>query len=85
MARSPIEMMIDKGCGLEIGWELKIPPSDLVTLCCPICKKEKMVDREDHDLPGTVVVEVYCRDCPMDGFEEVHCYRLDGTEILDGQ
>lgn len=84
MSRSPLTMMIDKACGLEPGWETRLPPRDLVTLRCPKCKKEMKVDRLDHDLPGTEVVEANCPNCPVDGFEEVNYYRADGTQILEG-
>lgn len=84
MGRSPIEMMIDKACGLPPDWIDNLPPRDLVTLRCPMCKKEMKVDRLDHDLPGTAIVEANCPDCPVDGFEEVLYFRADGTQILEG-
>lgn len=82
MARHPLEMMIDRACGLEPGWEEKLTARDLVTLRCPVCKQEKQVDRLDHDLPGTAIVEANCPSCPVGGFEEVNYFRADGTQIL---
>lgn len=75
MARSPIEMMVDKACGFS--------QEDIVKLRCPACGKEKYVAREAHDLPGTHTIEANCPDCPADGFEEVLYFREDGTQIFD--
>lgn len=79
MIRSPIEMMVDKACGFDPS---KVEPRDLVTLRCPTCKKEKPVDRDKSDPPGTAIVAVDCPDCNEGDFEDVHYYRADGTEII---
>lgn len=60
MSRNPIQMMVDKACGFDRdAWERS---RDLIKLYCPICKKEKMVDRVKTDPPGTVF-KLKCPDC----------------------
>ena len=85
MARSPIETMIDRACGFDQS--APRPVRDLVILRCPICKKEKKVDRHKSDPPGCTVVETACPDCSRSGdFEIVDYFNAAGAQIdCDGK
>ena len=56
----PIQMMVDRACGFDRdAWDRN---RDLVTLRCPGCGKEKIVDRAKGDPPGASV-ELKCPAC----------------------
>jgi hypothetical protein len=62
MGRSPIEMMVDQACGFDrAAWERQ-RSLDLIKLYCPVCKKEKLVDRVKDDPPGAVL-KLKCPNC----------------------
>ena len=84
MAWSPLDMMIDKACGFDPS--APRPPRDTVTLRCPVCKSEKIVDRHKTDPQGTAVVESACLACLHSGdFDTVNYFSADGRQIdLDG-
>ena len=73
--RSPIERMIDEACGYDPT--KKPPKKEKITLRCPRCGKEKLVDRSTTDPPGTVVIET---DCPPCG-GGITYYDKDGNSI----
>lgn len=85
MRRSPIEMMVDRACGFDP--DAPSARQDFVILRCPECKKQRSVDREKSDPPGTVVVETSCLDCHKSGdFENVDYFNVKGEQInLDGK
>jgi hypothetical protein len=57
---------IDWKCGV-CGTSNKIGCDCFVKLRCPHCRREKMVRREDHDLPGTARIETQCDKCGNGG------------------
>lgn len=81
MARSPIEMMIDKACGITEPLE----PVEMITLRCPECGREKSAEKHFTDLPGTAVVVAHCDKCPCEDNGVYPTYfAADGTQILEG-
>lgn len=79
MARSPIEMMIDKATGYVPGSPPKYPQ---VTLRCPKCKRTKEVRKDSTDLKNAAVVEIQCDKCDRgDGFPETFYYDADGRQL----
>lgn len=76
---SPIEMAIDRACGLAPGGA---PKRQLVTLECPQCGKKKSVSKDKTDPPGTVRVVMSCNDCVDDGdFRLIDYFNADGRQI----
>lgn len=62
MARSPIEVMIDKVCGYSPNKNAQLP----MRIRCPICQTEKGTWRDKTDPPGATTVVFPCRMCVRD-------------------
>lgn len=58
-SRSPIEMMVDRACGVPENWT----PPRYVTLRCPVCPRTMRTVHVDTDPDGTEIVECKCPGC----------------------
>lgn len=79
MNRTPIEIMIDRACGIPDGPPPR-PPVALITLRCPICGQEKQVEREWFDPLGAVVQVFACLTCRKPDAQVVWLDK-DGREV----
>ena len=52
-----------------------------ILLRCPDCKREMEVQRDEHDYPEAVRVEVRCEECDDGDFAEVCHYDAAGKHI----
>jgi C4-type Zn-finger protein len=76
---SPIEMAIDRACGLAPGRETQ---RQFLTLECPQCGKKKSVQKDKTDPPNTARIVMTCNDCADDGdFRLVDYFDADGGRI----
>jgi hypothetical protein len=75
---TPIEMMIDRACGI-------IPGSGpgTVILRCPKCNREKRVLKDKSDPAETYIIEATCDKCESPGFDEVIYFDEIGRQIFD--
>jgi uncharacterized protein YbaR (Trm112 family) len=73
--RSPIEILIDKACGVT-----EEKPPHVIMLRCPVCKKSKVVEKDEYDPPMSVLQEFPCPHCrgPQD---EVKWFNEEGEEL----
>lgn len=76
MARSPIEMMIDKACGFDLA---SAPKIERIMLKCPHCGRTSSAPKDETDPQGTARVEVSCPDCTKEGDRpQMHYYDSSG-------
>lgn len=67
---------------------VKVPPESVtpkITIRCPTCKREKIVDRHDMDPDGSVLCVMYCpKCCAGKGFKTciVGYFDDSGNEIV---
>jgi hypothetical protein len=80
MARSPIEMMIDKACGYDPS-KRPSPRPPAVILRCPSCAKEKGTWKHKSDPVGTAVVQSRCPECCGGDFDTPIYFDHAGKEI----
>lgn len=80
MARSPIEIMIDRACGIPDGPARH--PVERVTLFCPSCKSWKLVEKHESDPEGTSEVHVLCPDCHDGEFDDPRYFNSHGDELF---
>lgn len=57
------------------------PPTVLVKLRCPKCKREESMRRDETDPPGTDVVEFLCPECNPSGFEQIQYFDKEGRTL----
>ncbi len=74
---SPIEMAIDRSCGVNSAHP---PRAKTVTLECPICKKRKIVARDKTDPINAARVVFACPDC-VDEVNIIDYFDADGRQI----
>jgi hypothetical protein len=75
MTRSPIEILIDRACGISDP-----PKVDLLTLRCPTCGKERHDTREWYDPPAAAVMLFPCQQCRT-ADAEVRWVDASGREV----
>lgn len=63
-SRSPIEVMVDKACGLDRA--SYVPPPQITLRCCH-CGRTKQADKDETDPEGTAIVEMSCLECMRSG------------------
>lgn len=76
---SPIEMMIDRACGMDNS---RPGTRECITLRCPICKRAQSARRDKTDPPRTAIVQVLCPKCDDGGgFPEVLYFDAAGSQL----
>ena len=76
MSKSPIDVMIDKACGITAEYLDR-----LLTLRCPYCHTEKRVERDWYD-PALATVAVYpCGICRREEKDYVVYLDRNGREV----
>ena len=78
MARSPIEMMVDKACGFDPS----APRKPRVMLYCPKCKRRQSAALDPTDPPGTATVIVQCPKCNGGDFDTPKYQDASGAELF---
>lgn len=78
-ARSPIEILIDRACGVPEHFEPEREP--LLTLSCPGCRAAKRVHEHETDPPGTTRIEYPCPKCLTGDVAAPRYYAANGQEI----
>lgn len=53
-----------------------------VVLCCPICKRTRMVQKHSSDPVGTVKIVMSCDKCNHGGFDDVSYFDKDDKQLL---
>ena len=53
----------------------------MVTLRCPMCRKEIHVAREANDPPSTVLVQLNCEECGAGDFASPSYFNAAGQEL----
>ncbi len=77
-ARSPIQRMVDRACGVPDDWE---PPAR-VMLVCTQCHRAKDAELDPTDPPGTAKVVMLCPECARGDFSMIYYYDKDGKQLL---
>ena len=75
--RSPIEMMVDRACGVPDDY---VPPPR-VTLECSGCKRTKSAPVDPTDPPGTARIVMLCPECAKGDRSLIDYYDKDGRQI----
>ena len=78
--RSPIEILIDRACGIT---DEEAPAAyESITLRCSQCGREQKAPRDEWDPPGAVIVQARCPRCVGDGPDDVLYFAAGGEQIL---
>ena len=80
MARTPLEILIDRACGIP---DNEAPPTP-ITLHCIACGRKQRARRDPSDLPGTAVVQARCPECVGGDFDEILYFDAQGKQIMEG-
>ena len=79
MARTPIEIMIDRACGIPDN----AVPLTPITLHCISCGRQQRAPRDPTDLPGTVVIKTRCPECVGGDFAEILYFDAAGKQLSE--
>ena len=96
MPRTPLEIMIDRACGIPDSEASATTPllalvdrakgipthPDSILLHCIACGRRKQARRDPTDPPGTAVVQARCPECVGGDFDEVLYFDASGKHII---
>ena len=61
---------------------MKPPKNPTIIIKCPVCKKQKIIDREPFDPVEAVIMELYCYECDNGGFDDPAYFDKNGKQII---